>query len=119
MAKCKHCGKEFKADAYMDFDNPKYSHKHYCFDCTFWLPKVDMKKANDPTQVIVGGVHYRICPETGRKGLGAGHGGAKFYIKFFDGRVVTSSNLWCQGHIDSPWTDILVNNAEFVNPNNN
>ena len=121
MAKCKHCGKEFEAGEYMDtdFDDPRWSHAYYCFDCCFWLPKVEMKKNNDPTQVIVRGTHYHMCPETGHKGFGAGHGGAKFHIKFFDGRVATSSNLWCQGRIGDNWRHILTDNAEFFNPHNN
>jgi hypothetical protein len=64
----------------------------------------------DDSSVIVNGNHYRIGKSTSFKG----YGGHKFTIKFFDGRVVETNNLWSQGTIDSEWRDRLPDNAEFV-----
>lgn len=114
MAKCKHCGCEFDPERFMDRENAIYSVKEYCFGCSFWLPKVDARKRQDPCCVVVNGWHYFIGEETGHRGLGAGHGGAKFTIKFHDGRTVVSTNLWCQGEIDEPFKELLPDNATFV-----
>jgi hypothetical protein len=65
----------------------------------------------DESSVNVRGTHYRIGPEKG-KGF-RGFGGGKFVVKFFDGRVVTTTNLWCQGEISPEYRDRLPNNAEF------
>lgn len=42
-----------------------------------------------------------------------GMGGAKVTIKFFDGRVVSTDDLWHQGAIPEALKNIMPNNASF------
>ena len=97
----------------MDMEHDEYSHKEYCFDCCFWLPKVNARLRQDPTCVVVNGNHYIIGEEDG-SGAFRGHGGAKFIIRFKCGRQVVSHNLWYQGEIPALWRHILTDNATFV-----
>lgn len=110
MTTCKHCGTEYKVKARWNHEGDQYS-EGYCRNCQFWLPKVDMKTANDTRQVVVDGVHYLV---TDNDSPGMGHGGREFVIKFHDGRTVVARNLWRQGPIDPPFDKVLVDNAVFV-----
>lgn len=66
----------------------------------------------DQTIVRVGGKHYQIAPEK-QSGM-RGFGGAKFLIRFFDGRSVETTNLWSQGTIPEHFRSRLPDNAEFL-----
>ena len=104
---CKCCGKPYTKnlvpDAYLG-DN--------CFDCSFWLMKIDISKEEMARRVIVGGVHFSIGDEI--DGPFRGHGGRKFIIQFFDGRVIETTNLWFQGKIDDRFRERLPDNAVFL-----
>lgn len=82
----------------------------------FWQEKVQW--ITDPRRkdriVRVKGVHYFAAPESGPMAF-RGHGGSLFKIRFFDGREMTSTNLWCQGDIPPEFRELLPDNAEFVN----
>jgi hypothetical protein len=82
----------------------------------FWDQKVAVR--DDPASVRIRGHHYHIGPETGgvwRKYPGRrGFNGRKFTIRFFDGRIVTTTNLWGQGRIPESHRERLPDNAEFV-----
>lgn len=65
---------------------------------------------HDENTVIVNGQHFRIgCNTKGR----VGHAGTTFMVKFHDGRVVMTTNLWSQGTIDPEWREVLPDNATF------
>lgn len=74
------------------------------------LKRIDDK---DPTFVLIDGTPYTIANEHSKSAF-RGFGGRKFCIEFFDGRVVTTTNLW-QG---TPFGDLirtyLKDNAKFV-----
>jgi hypothetical protein len=65
----------------------------------------------DASSVIIQGHHFRVGPE--KSGPFRGFGGTPFTIKFYDGRVVTTRNLWQQGEIDEAYREWLPDNAEF------
>lgn len=54
----------------------------------------------DDTAVIVNGRCYHIGAEDSKSSF-RGFGGAPWIIEFFDGRVVHTTNLWCNGTIPS------------------
>jgi hypothetical protein len=89
--------------------------KGNCFTCQFWLNRIEYDKplAHAKSSVIVDHVAYRVCDEDVRNSC-RGHGGAKWTIKFNDGRNVVSTNLWCQGEIPRTFWKLLPNNAVFV-----
>ena len=80
-----------------------------CFDCSFWLKKICMSEDSKKRQVIVDGVHYMLSDSSIR-----GYCGAKFTIKFFDGRIIETDNLWHQGRIDEMFRYYLADNAVFI-----
>ena len=82
----------------------------------FWQDRI-AKDAEYPEEVaIIQGHHYVIGGEKEFTGFGRGvrgFSGRKFQIKFFDGRVVTTTNLWTQGRIPPKFRHQLPDNAEF------
>lgn len=80
-----------------------------CFDCSFWLKKIFMSEESRKRQVIVGGVHYMLSDSSIR-----GYCGTHFKIKFSDGRLVETDNLWHQGKIDEMFLPFLKDNAVFI-----
>ncbi len=79
-----------------------------CEDCSFWLEKLYLPDYTD-RQVIVNGVHYMLSNSNIR-----GFAGAKFKIKFFDGRLIQTNNLWHQGMIPEHFRSVLKDNAVFI-----
>jgi hypothetical protein len=70
-------------------------------------------KADEPFVARIDGQHYVICDESPDVQL-RGFGGDPFEIKFHDGRVVKTTNLWCQGAIPERFRDRLPDNAVFL-----
>jgi len=81
-----------------------------CFQCAFWAEKVAIRDRADV--VRAGGQHYMIGEATpDMKPRHKGYGGERFEVRFFDGRVVETDNLWHQGTIPSHFRDRLPDNA--------
>lgn len=66
-----------------------------------------------PASVRVGGGQYFVHPEDSTFPF-RGFGGAEFCIKFGDGRLVRSTNLWFSGKVPEAYRGQLPDNAEFV-----
>ena len=47
-----------------------------------------------------------------------GCSGRRFWIRFKDGRIIMTNNLWVQGRIPDEFRGELPDNAEFYVPNN-
>lgn len=107
MLNCIICNKEI--------EKSKYSNKilcsSECFTVNFWNHYV--LRANDKDVARIGGLHYVICPGVTDSFGFKGFGGAKFVIRFNDGRKVTTRNLWHQGTIPDEFRDRLPDNAVF------
>jgi len=80
-----------------------------CENCSFWLEKLYLPEQYSKKQVIINGVHYLISNSSIR-----GYAGAKFKIKFFDGRLIQTNNLWQQGKIPEHFRSVLKDNAVFI-----
>lgn len=104
---CVICGKEI--------EKSKFSNKvlcsSECFHIDYWNGKVEIK--DDPRSVRVNGEQYYISDENSKSTF-RGFGGAKFKIKFFDGREIVSTNLWYNGVIPEEFKNKLPDNAEFI-----
>jgi len=111
---CKICGSPVSTN-YMDDVKAKLTSNNVCFYCYFWMSKVDMK--NNPRVARIGGTHYYIDDDNPSPHAFKGFGGSTFRIKFDDGRMVITSNLWCQGDIPSKFKDMLPDNAVFIKDN--
>ena len=115
--KCSICGKEIEASEYCDTvpvmcDNPK------CFHTYFWKEKIRLLNSGDKDYAkavaIVNHEHYIIGPEYEGNTHFAGRGGSLFTIKFNDGRIVKTRNLWSQGTITEEYYKDLPDNAVFI-----
>ena len=95
----------------------RFSHKVICSDecfyIDFWNDKVKIK--DNIHTVRIDGRHYHIGNENSKSTSSLrGFGGDKFTIKFFDGREVSTTNLWHNGTIPESHRKLLPDNAEFV-----
>ncbi len=104
---CQCCGEKYSKIC----DDESYIGKN-CFDCSFWLEKIKMSPEDEAGRVIVNGQHYRIGNDAA--GPFRGFGGRKFTVLFQDGRIVETTNLWCQGEIPERFRKMLPDNAVFL-----
>lgn len=80
----------------------------------YWEKRIEADEQFPHQAVVVDNIHYVVGSEAQPVGASRGHGGRKFRIRFFDGRLVTTTNLWHQGPIPPVFRDRLPNNAEFI-----
>lgn len=106
---CLMCGENFWFDEFWDRGNNYRPDNNLCRTCQFWYEKVEM--CDDPEIARIANEHYTIGEKTKSA---RGFGGRKVTIKFNDGRIVQTDNLWHQGRIPISWRQYLPNNAEFV-----
>lgn len=104
--KCEICGKEIEKSSYAG----AILCSSECFTKYYWKQRVDNKDSK--TQVVVNGEMYQIGDEQDKGSRGFfGH---QFIIKFFDGRVVITTNLWYNGVIPEEFRKDLPDNAKFI-----
>jgi len=106
---CRCCGKTY----IKNFDPEVYPEGN-CFECSFWLERVRWGEENDQTQVIVNGHHYTIGIDDSNDFGPKGFGGRQFVVQFFDGRLISTNNLWTQGTIPNQFREMLPDNAVFL-----
>lgn len=87
-------------------DTPFHDDPRFCHTCGFWLEKVAM--ADSSRVVRRDGFHYVIGDSNSAF---PGNYGRRYEIRFLDGRVVETSNLWNQGEIPPRFRDRLPDNA--------
>lgn len=78
----------------------------------FWGPGGTRDQDDPARRVVVDGRHYLIGDD--KPGGFKGYGGSRFEIAFFDGRKVTTRDLWHQGTIPPKWRERFPNNARFA-----
>ena len=106
---CIICGKEIEKSRYTNA--VLCSSECECFHINFWNEKVEIK--DDPRMARIQGKQYFISIED-KNLLSRGFSGEKFKIRFFDGREVITTNLWCNGKIPESHKELLPDNAEFI-----
>ena len=97
--RCKICGKYQSPEDYSNKE--ELESNQLCFECNFWHQHIEKDKKREPhTWFIANGGHYIIEPDRDENYQGfVGFGGAEFKIKFNDGTLVVSHNVWFQGEI--------------------
>lgn len=81
-----------------------------CWECAFW--RVEVTK---PHEVVISGRIYSLgnvnkapgCPHSGMAGR-------RFDIEFFDGRVVTTHDLWSGGEVPEKHRQQIPDTARFL-----
>ena len=105
--KCPTCGEELSK--FWSDENSMKEHGE-CFECSLWRERLPL--VGNPDVAIIDGTFYTIGNENDPSPF-RGFGGDKFVIKFKDGREVTTTNLWCGGHISEHWRPQFPDNADF------
>lgn len=108
---CRECASIFSTK-YLEPTRSNMISANVCFHCYFWLGYYIRR--NDPKIARISGNHYMIEPENKGKYGFRGFGGHKFVIEFFDGRTITTTNLWHQGTIPEHFRERLPDNARFI-----
>jgi len=109
--KCRICGKQETGNWY-DKLAQKLIDEKLCFSCEFWQGYV--QKKDNPLIARIDGKHYCIKRDETSPAHLRGFSGRKFIIEFFDGRTVTTTNLWHQGTIPERFREELPDNARFI-----
>lgn len=104
--KCEICKKEIEKSAY---GHAVLCDSKECFTKHFWKKIID----NKDDFVIINHTSYQIGDE-GRT-VFRGFNGNEFKIKFNNGNVVKTTNLWTQGDIPKKYWIDLPDNAKFIN----
>lgn len=104
---CRCCGKTY----IKNLDRDVYLEGN-CFDCSFWLFKTEFHEDLAERRVIIDGNHYMISEVVDT--YPQGFGGKWFIIQFFDGRLISTNNLWGQGTIPDRFRKMLPDNAIFL-----
>lgn len=83
-----------------------------CFGCGYWRTL-----AETPGVVTADWHRYEIGDDRpGLSGSSRGFGGRRFVVRFDDGRVVETSNLWTQGIVPEWFRDRVTPNAAVASP---
>ncbi|TMR92836.1 hypothetical protein [Nonomuraea basaltis] len=80
-----------------------------------WGPGGRADQTDPGRRVVIDANLYLIGDGRGSHGF-RGFGGHRFDIEFFDGRRVTTTDLWHQGVIPPKWRERYPNNARVVQP---
>jgi hypothetical protein len=109
MINCRICNEKEEGE-YMNPTMTEMVVNKLCFTCNFWNEKLQI--AGEPHVARIDGKHYVVGPVSDSQWKGSG--GHKFTIKFHDGRVVITTNLWSQGEIPEIFKERLKDNAVFL-----
>lgn len=124
---CKVCRSIIGARGHVDRE--RLESAGICPTCDFWIEKWQLR--DNENVVRIDGQHYmygnhlqdaRVTQDTTLEQLakslptkqGLGMGGQSVIIRFNDGRVVITNDLWHQGRIPKQFENALPNNAEMV-----
>ena len=108
--KCSVCGEYDKPNHYVTETAIAMGTHRMCFRCNFWRGQLELDKASKRTWAIIDGHHYVL----GDHGAFRGYSGRNFKIKFNNGTILETDDLWHQGKIPEKWKDKFPNNAEFI-----
>lgn len=110
-APCTVCGETGFHRNYMGETGKRMKETGECFSCAHWG-----QRADNPPELVIDHYIYSIGPEPGpnfdRRFLGMA--GRRFTIEFFDGRKVTTHNLWSGGEVPERFRDRIPNTANFA-----
>lgn len=105
---CAMCGSEYR-ESYMDCGELRRMQRDgTCFTCAFWE-----LRAETGAKTIIDGCVY--SPGRRTSGEFRGCAGRRFDIEYFDGKRITTFDLWVGGVIPQRWRDRMPDTARFLN----
>jgi len=106
---CRICGVENYSVSFCDgAEKTRMDRDGICFSCAFWE-----LRAERGCQTVIDGVTYQPGHRT--DGPMRGMGGRRFDIEYFDGRVISTVDLWCGGVVPDRWRKRIPDTARFLN----
>lgn len=107
---CKICGKEIAKSMYSN----AVLCSSKCFNTNYWQEIMAEKEK----YIIINGECYHDGGNIEHPNSYSflGHGGRRFWIRFKDGKTLTTNNLWAQGPIPEEYKSELPDTAEFYIP---
>lgn len=129
-ARCKICTKGFQW--HKEHEGKRLKEVGICRTCDFWMEKFTIR--NEEKVARIDGEHYIIGNQLERElnplesfnqifealekenaqRPGRGMGGTVHAVKFNDGRVIFTNDLWHQGTVPVEFKEALADNAEFM-----
>lgn len=85
-----------------------------CITCTHWYEFHRGVLAHPKKNFMARDNGYTVGKEKPAWNLSRGFGGALFIIRFSDGNVIESTNLWHRGAVPKAWQEDLPNTAVFL-----
>ena len=107
---CRECGAEENRQ-FAQLTMNRMIEKQLCFTCDHWTKLLAHK---DESIRLDNGFHYIDGGKSNGPSHAKGHGGHRWLIEFFDGRVIDTDNLWCQGTIPEHFKSRLPVNAKVI-----
>lgn len=96
--------------------NQSMVERNMCFSCNFWEDRLHSLGLNN---FIINGNFYTDSGQVDKPTkMFLGFGGRLFVIETFDGRIISTNNLWYGGRITQWFRDKFPDNAKFVTPKN-
>lgn len=107
---CKDCGKADFSISFIGDTKKVMDREGVCFDCAYW--RMQLEKQH---QVVIDGRIYSLGnvnkpPNSPHAGMA----GRRFVIEFFDGRRVTTHDLWSGSEIPAHLRERIPDNARFL-----
>lgn len=103
---CVVCGKEIEKSQY----GSAVLCGGECFKKHYWNDIISEREKH----IIINGDCYYDAGNMPDSYTGfLGHSGRKFYIKYFDGRIMSTNNLWYNGTVPEEFRNQLKDNATF------
>lgn len=109
---CTHCGKEQEL-FFNESLSKQLKDREICHSCKYWFDIIDAYQKDDYKVAVVNGAVFAVCPRKDTNTKYNGFGGREFKIRFNDGKVIETNNLWNGSKIPENFASKLPNNAVF------
>jgi hypothetical protein len=108
---CKDCGAEDYSVSFTPNCNEMkvMAREGVCFTCAFWRVRV-----SEPQATVIEGRIYSVGDPKRPPGPHNGMAGRRFDIEYFDGRRVTTHDLWAGGEIPERLRSQIPDTARFL-----
>lgn len=103
---CQLCGKSADTEKY---STAKVASGELCFHCAYWQERAD--NIGSSRSVRINGTQYQLGADRDDDRW-KGCAGQRFVIEFFDGRRITTNDLWVNGKIPARFD--IPDNARFI-----
>ena len=105
--RCAICGQDYRENCMSGAELTRMQEKGICFTCAFW----DIR-AERGAKTVIDGCTY--SPGRRTSGEFRGCAGRRFDIEYFDGKRITTYDLWVGGVIPERWRAAVPDTARFL-----